>query len=108
MFFPPRVCSTPPRRRDVEWGRDLGAGQIPYRALLPKASEAANLLAPVPLSASHVGFGTLRLEPQWMIIGQSAGVAAAMAVKNAGGAVAAVDVRALQTRLRALGQRIDL
>jgi hypothetical protein len=92
----------------VEWGSGDGPGQIPYRALLPKPAEAANLLAPVPLSASHIGFGTLRLEPQWMIIGQSAGVAAAIAVKGSGGEVGAVDVRALQARLRALGQLIDL
>jgi len=55
---------------------------IPYFVMLPKKSESNNLLVPVALSASHVGFNTLRLEPTWMIIGQAAGVAAAVAIKQ--------------------------
>ena len=54
--------------------------QIPYRCLLPK--EADNLLAPVALSASHVGWGSIRLEPVWMQTGEAAGFAAALAVKR--------------------------
>ena len=82
-------------------------GQIPYRAALPQRGTNANVLAAVPLSASHMGYGTLRLEPQFMIIGQSLGVAAMQAAR-AGAAVQDIDVPTLQARLRALGQKIDL
>jgi hypothetical protein len=51
--------------------------QVPYRSLLPK--DVDNLLVPVPLSASHVGWGCLRLEPVWMQTGEAAGFAAALA-----------------------------
>jgi hypothetical protein len=83
-------------------------GQIPYRVITPLRSEATNLLAPVPLSATHMGYGTLRLEPQYMIIGQSAGVALAQARKAGNQAVQDVDIGVLQARLRTLGQLIDL
>lgn len=82
-------------------------GQIPYRVITPVKEEATNLLAPVPLSATHMGYGTLRLEPQYMIIGQSAGIALAMAFEGKMG-VQEVDIGALQEALRALGQKIDL
>jgi hypothetical protein len=72
--------------------------QIPYGTLLPR--NVANLLVPVAASASHVGFCALRLEPIWMSLGQAAGHAAAMAVKE-GTAVQKVDVSALQRRLHA-------
>jgi hypothetical protein len=54
--------------------------QVPYRCLLP--SELDNLLVPVALSASHVGWGAIRLEPVWMQTGESAGFAAALAIQN--------------------------
>jgi hypothetical protein len=60
-------------------GEETRPAQVPYRCLLPK--EVDNLLVPVALSASHVGWGAIRLEPAWMQIGESAGFAAALAVK---------------------------
>ncbi len=53
---------------------------MPYSSLLP--NEVENLLVPVALSASHVGWGAIRLEPVWMQTGEAAGCAAALAVQN--------------------------
>lgn len=53
--------------------------QIPYRSLLPKRGQCDNLLVAVCLSASHVALGSIRVEPTWIMLGQSAGVAAALA-----------------------------
>ncbi len=76
--------------------------QIPYRVLVPKQSEAENLLVPVCFSASHVAYSSLRMEPQYMILGHAAGVASALAVQK-GVAVQAVPVEELQKILLAEG-----
>ncbi len=72
--------------------------QIPYRVLVPKAAEAENLLVPVGFSASHVAYSSLRMEPQYMILGHAAGVAAALAVAK-GVSVQAVPIAELQKTL---------
>lgn len=60
-------------------GEESRPAQVPYRSIL--ANEVENLLVPVAISASHVGWGSIRLEPVWMQLGESAGHAAALAVK---------------------------
>lgn len=54
--------------------------EIPYRSIVPRREHVTNLLSPVPLSASHVGFASVRLEPTWMALGQAAGLAAHLAL----------------------------
>jgi hypothetical protein len=80
--------------------------QIPYRVLLPKKSEAENLLVPVCFSATHVAYSTLRMEPQYMILGHAAGVAAAMAIRG-GRAVQDIDTTELAKALVRQGAVLD-
>lgn len=72
--------------------------QIPYRVMLPKREQCSNLLVPVPFSATHIAFASLRMEPQWMIIGHAAGVAASMAIQ-AQRPPHEIDVKKLQETL---------
>jgi len=53
---------------------------VSYRAIVPKAAECENLLVPVCLSATHIAYGSIRMEPVFMILGQSAATAAALAL----------------------------
>jgi hypothetical protein len=80
---------------------------VPYRSILPKADEATNLLVPVALSCTHVGISSIRVEPTWMVLGQSAGIAAALAAKE-NTTVQALAYPALRERLLAQKQVLDL
>lgn len=53
---------------------------ISYRSIIPKKEECTNLLVPVCLSASHIAFGSIRMEPVFMVLGQSAATAASLAI----------------------------
>ncbi len=54
---------------------------ISYRAIVPREEECANLLVPFCISASHIAFGSIRMEPVFMTLGQSAAIAAAIAIE---------------------------
>lgn len=69
---------------------------VPYGVIVPK--NVSNLLFPVPVSGSHTGFSTLRMEPCWMALGQAAGTAAALAIDE-GTTVQRVDIPTLQNEL---------
>ena len=73
--------------------------EIAFGTILPKKDQTDNLLVPVCLSASHVAYSSVRMEPQYMMLGQAAGVAAALAIK-AGTPVQDVSVNELQNKLR--------
>lgn len=69
---------------------------VPYGVIVPKTIK--NLLLPVPVSGSHIGFSTLRMEPCWMALGQAAGTAASLAIDSRR-SVQNIDIQELQTRL---------
>jgi len=82
-----------------------GPYSIGYRAIIPKRSECSNLLVPVCLSATHIAFGSIRMEPVFMALGQSAATAASQAI-DADTSVQDVDYVELQSKLLNDGQRL--
>jgi hypothetical protein len=76
---------------------------IAYGSLIPKRGQADNLLVPVCVSSSHIAFGSIRMEPVFMILGQSAATAAALAIDD-GVAVQDVPYAKLRARLLSDGQ----
>ena len=83
-----------------------GPYSIAYGALVPKRGQADNLLVPVCLSSSHIAFGSMRMEPVFMILGQSAATAAALAIEEQI-PVQAVAYEKLRTRLLHDGQVLE-
>lgn len=79
--------------------------QIGYGTIIPRRADCLNLLAPVCLSSSHIAFGSIRMEPVFMVLGQSAATAAVLSLE-AESTVQAVDYPALRDRLLADGQRL--
>lgn len=80
---------------------------VPYRAITPLDAECSNLLVPVALSCTHVAYSSIRVEPTWMILGQSAGIAAALSAKQ-NLAVQRLPYPALRERLLAQKQALAL
>ncbi len=78
---------------------------ISYSSLTPQESQASNLLVSSAISASRVGYGSIRMEPQYMMMGQAAGAAAALAL-NGNTSVQQVDYSALRSQLLADGARV--
>ncbi len=83
-----------------------GPWGLPYRFITPKREECTNLLVPVCFSASHVAHAATRMEAQYMLLGESSGVAAAQAIDE-DKIVQEIDVKRLQERLLEHGQRIE-
>lgn len=84
-----------------------GPYEIDYRALTPKEEECANLIVPVCLAASHIAYGSIRMESVFMILGQSAGTAAALAVEG-GTSVQQIPYGKLKNHLERDGQILKM
>lgn len=80
--------------------------QVPYRAIVPRRSECTNLIVPVCLSATHVAYASVRMEPVFMILGESAGIAAVQAL-NSNRDVQRIDQGAYQKKLKSVGQKVS-
>ena len=83
---------------NVEEG-GFGPYPISYKAIVPKEEEAANLLVPVCLSATHIAYGSIRMEPVFMVLAQSASTAAVQAIDK-GQSLQRIDVKQLQATLK--------
>ena len=83
-----------------------GPYPVSYRAITPRRAEASNLLVPVALSASHIAYGSIRMEPVFMILAQSAATAASLAL-DGNGVVQDVPYARLRARLLQDGQILD-
>jgi hypothetical protein len=93
-------------RNEGGFGHGLGRPYpVSYRSIVPRENECANLIVPVCLSASHVAFGSIRMEPVYMILGQSAGAAANIAITDQV-PVQRVGYEKLKSRLLEGGQRL--
>lgn len=84
-----------------------GPYPISYRAIVPKKDEVQNLLVPVCLSSSHIAYGSIRMEPVFMILGEAAATAAAIAIKNKT-SVQDTDYSTLKTLLQNQGMVLGL
>ena len=84
-----------------------GAYQISYRSLVPKAGECPNLLVPVCVASSHIAYGSIRMEPVFMVLGQSSATAACLAIDDKVD-VQKVEYARLKDRLLKDKQVLDL
>jgi hypothetical protein len=79
---------------------------ISYQSIVPKENECANLVVPIALSSSHIAFGSIRMEPVFMILGQSGATAAMIAIKD-GTTLQKIDYAKLRERLLADRQVLE-
>ena len=118
LIFPVDYPASPASRNDTQPYDRNSSGQlqnegnflaeqhaydIPYRAITPSKSECDNLLVTFCVSASHIAFGSMRMEPVFMHLGQSAATAASQAIDQ-GVAVQDIDYQTLRAKLKADGQ----
>jgi ribulose 1,5-bisphosphate synthetase/thiazole synthase len=83
-----------------------GPYPVGYRAITPKGDQCSNLIVPVCVSSSHIAYGSIRMEPVFMVLGQSAAMAACQAIDEKK-AVQEIDVKKLQAALLAAGQVLE-
>lgn len=83
-----------------------GPYPISYRAIVPAKRECTNLVVPVCVSSTHIAFGSIRMEPVFMVLGQSAAIAASLAIDGKV-SVQDVDYQQLRTELIANKQRLE-
>ena len=83
-----------------------GPYKLPYGAIIPQKSDCENLLVPLCMSASHIAYSSIRMEATYMVMGEAAGVAAALAVKN-NKAVQDINRTELTTMLKKYGQILE-
>jgi hypothetical protein len=109
-IYPCRLVATPDGKvaseGEVFVTISPGPFQIPYRSITPKTEECGNLLIPVCISASHVGLSSVRMEPTYMLMGESAGIAAVNAI-NEGKNVQDIDMVAYRKALLDAGQKLQ-
>ncbi|MFT5999420.1 MAG: hypothetical protein ACI81P_001878 [Neolewinella sp.] len=79
---------------------------ISYRSIVPKKEECSNLLVPICLSATHIAFGSIRMEPVFMVLGQSSGVIASLAIEE-NKAVQEIEYNRLREVLRETNQVLE-
>jgi len=82
-----------------------GPYQIPFGAIIPKKNDCKNLLVPLCMSASHIAYSSIRMEATYMVMGESAGIAAALAIRD-NKAVQDINRTDLITMLREYGQKL--
>lgn len=80
---------------------------IPYEAITPVEDECSNLLVPVCFSGTHIGYSSARMEPVFMTLGESAGIAAVQAI-NEGSSVQSIDMKAYEKQLLKSGQVLEI
>lgn len=90
---------------DVQVG-PKGPYPVPYRAITPRTEECVNLLVPVCLSATHIAYGSIRMEPVFMVLGESAAFAACQAIEE-GMSVQEIDYPRLRRALLEAGQVLE-
>lgn len=83
-----------------------GPYQIPYGAIIPQRKEITNLLVPMMMSATHVAYSSIRMEGTYMVLGESAGIAASLAIKS-NKAVQDIDRNELTSLLKKYGQQLE-
>ena len=88
------ICKNGMNMVKNEGNVEIGGGlpyPISYRSITPKREQCTNLLVPVCMSASHIAYGSIRMEPVFMVLGQAAAVAASLALEHDGCSVQEVD-----------------